>query len=49
MISNLQIAERGENDEKLQVRIVRLRTISALPEAVISQTVVIIEFSFCGS
>ena len=47
--SNLQIAERGEDDEKLQVRIVRPRTLSALPEAVTSQTVVIIEFSFCGS
>ena len=45
----LQIADQGEDDEKLQVRIARLRTFSALPEAVTSQTVVIIEFSFCGS
>ena len=45
----LQIADRGEDDEKLQVRIARLRKFSALPEAVTSQTVVIIEFSFCGS
>ena len=49
IISNLQITDRGEDDEKLQVRIVRLRTFSALPEAVTSQTEVIIEFSFCGS
>ena len=30
IISNLQIAERGEDNEKLQGRIVRLRTFSAL-------------------
>ena len=46
---HLQIAELGKDDEKLQVRIVRLRTFSALPKAVTSQTVVIIKFSFCGS
>ena len=41
--------DRGEDDEKLQVRIVGLHTFSALPETVMSQTVVIIEFSFCSS
>ena len=48
-VSNLDTLDRGEDDEKLKVRIVRLRTFSTLPEAVTSPTVVIIEFSFCGS